>query len=83
MVKVKNIYLNREIKMTFCGENQKKSEIITKVDSKNENLNFANVGEEMAKSINGNTIKLPNSQKAKELLHMARVSWLKSYLPEI
>lgn len=58
-------------------------EIIAKIDSKNENLNFYEISKEMIKYINGNTIKLPNSKKAKGLLHNARVSWLKNYLPEI
>lgn len=58
-------------------------EIIAKVDSKNENLNFANIGNEMINAVNGNTVNLPNSEKAKELLHNARVSWLKNYLPAI
>ena len=58
-------------------------EIIAKVDSKNENLIFAEIGEDMVKAVNGNTVNLPNSEKAKELLHNARVSWLKNYLPAI
>lgn len=73
-------------KVTFLEQNINyltELEIIAKIDSKNEQLNFAEIGKNMIKEINGNTINLPNSEKAKELLHNARVSWLKNYLPAI
>lgn len=72
-------------KVSFIERNIKyidELETIAKVDSKNSSLNFAEIGKKMVSEINGNTIALPNNFKAKELLHSARVSWLKHYLPE-
>lgn len=73
-------------KVSFIEKNQKyleELEIIARVDSKNDKLYFYDIGQKMLNEVNGNTIKLPNDKKAKELLHSARVSWLKNYLPEI
>lgn len=73
-------------KVSFLERNIKyldELEIIARVDSRKQELNFSKLGKEMIKAINGDTIALPNDKNAKELLHNARVLWLKNYLPEI
>ena len=52
-------------------------EIIAKADSKNPNLSFKSLGDELMQNINGKTIKLPNHKNAKEILHEKRVEYLK------
>lgn len=72
-------------KVSFIEKNIKyldELEIIAKIDSKNNSLNFAKIGKKMFNEVNGDTVDLPNNFKAKELLHSARVSWLKHYFPE-
>lgn len=55
-------------------------EIISRADSKNIQLSFADIGEKMFKEVNGKTLILPNNKKAKEILHEKRIQWLKSSL---
>jgi len=55
-------------------------EIISRADSKNFELSFFDIGEKMFEEVNGNTVLLPNNEKAKEILHERRISWLKNKL---
>ena len=67
-------------KVDFLERNSKylsELEIIAKVDSKNSELSFYNLGQEMLNEISGNTINLPKSKEAKAILHEKRVSWLR------
>lgn len=52
-------------------------EIIAKIDSKNHHLNFYKLSQKMFDEINGKTVKLPENNKAKTILHEKRISWLK------
>ena len=56
----------------------KELEIISKADSKNSKLSFSEIGEKMFREINGNTVVVPNNEKAREILHQKRVEWLKN-----
>ena len=56
----------------------KELEIISKADSKNSELSFSEIGEKMFSEINGNTVVVPNNEKAREILHQKRVEWLKN-----
>ena len=54
-------------------------EIIAKADSKNLELSFSDIGKKMFNEINGNTVVLPNNEKAKQILHEKRIEWLKNF----
>lgn len=72
--------MNINSKVSFIERNfkyLKELEIIAKVDSKNDNLHFYNLGNELMGNINGKTIELPNDLRAKQILHEKRIAYLK------
>lgn len=72
--------MNANSKVSFLEKNYKylkELEIIAKVDSKNNQLTFYNLGKELIENINGKTIELPNDYRAKQILHEKRIQYLK------
>ena len=72
--------MNINSKVSFLERNYKylkELEIIAKVDSKNNQLTFYNLGKELIENINGKTIELPNDYRAKQILHEKRIQYLK------
>ncbi len=67
-------------KVDFLERNSKylsELEIIAKVDSKNPELSFYDLGQKMLSEINGNTVNLPKNKEAKAILHEKRISWMR------
>lgn len=73
--------MNWNSKVSFIERNNnylKELELIAKVDSKNYNLNFSDIGKDLMEKINGKTVNLPNDFRAKQILHEERIKYLKS-----
>lgn len=73
--------MNINSKVSFIERNYrylKELEIIAKIDSKNDNLDFYDLGKELMENINGKTIELPNDSRAKQILHEKRIKYLKN-----
>jgi tRNA nucleotidyltransferase (CCA-adding enzyme) len=68
-------------KVSFLERNYKylkELELIAKIDSKNNNLSFYNLGKDLIKNINGKNSNLPNDSRAKQILHERRIQYLKN-----
>ena len=73
--------MNINSKVSFIERNYKylkELELIARIDSKNDNLKFYNLGKELIENINGKTMILPNDSRAKQILHEKRIKYLKS-----
>ena len=73
--------MNTNSKVSFIERNYKylkELEQIAKVDSKNDDLNFYKLGKELMENVNGQTTKLPNDYRAKQILHEKRIQYLKN-----
>lgn len=73
--------MNISSKVSFIEKNYKylkEIETIAKIDSKNNNLHFYDLAEELFEKINGNTIDLPNDSRAALILHQKRIEYLKT-----
>lgn len=73
--------MNTNSKVSFLERNYKylkELEIIAQVDSKNDKLNFYNLGKELIENVNGKNLELPNDYRAKQILHEKRIKYLKN-----
>jgi len=73
--------MNINSKVSFIERNYKylkELELIARVDSKNDNLKFYNLGKELIENINGKTMILPKDSRAKQILHEKRIKYLKN-----
>lgn len=73
--------MNIPSKVSFIEKNYKylkEIETIAKIDSKNNNLHFYDLAEELFEKINGKTIDLPNDSRAAQILHQKRIEYLRT-----
>ncbi|MBQ7667728.1 MAG: HD domain-containing protein [Clostridia bacterium] len=67
-------------KVSFMEKNYKYLKvlnIIAKIDSGKNDIDFVSIADKMMHEVNGEKIDLPNDIRAKEILHQKRIEWLK------
>jgi tRNA nucleotidyltransferase (CCA-adding enzyme) len=72
--------MNINSKVSFIEKNYnylKELELIAKIDSKNKDLHFYDLGKDLIEKINGHITKIPHDSRAKQVLHEKRIKFLK------